>query len=816
MKNINFKEQVLPHLIAVIIFAMITVIFYNPLFFENKTLSQHDITQGIGGGQELREHRAETDEEALWTNSMFGGMPGYLINMRWDGNLVSYLEKIYTLGFGSSPAVTFTGFLSFYILLLVFGVRPYLAIAGALAYGLSSFHIISVAAGHIWKMRAISYMPLVLAGVHALYRNKTKKLYAVAILALAIALEIKSNHLQVTYYLLLMLVIYEINDLIYSIKNKEFKGLVKNRLYVLLAGLIAVGCNFGQLWATYEYGKYSTRGTSDLVAQEGSQRADDGLDKGYVFRWSSGKAESLMLMIPNIYGGSSTESLIADKDSNTMQALQRSNNPQAQQLARYASGYWGEQPGTSPIYAGAIVCFLFLLGMIVLDGRTKYWMLGGIVLSLMLSWGQNFTVFNDFMYNYFPLYNKFRAVTMVLVVALMLLPLVGFLALEKAFQSLWNKSFKKALIIALGGTAGLSLIFILIPSLFDFTKSIESQLPPWMLSAMIEDRKSLLQQDAFRTIAFILLMGGVLFLYLKGKISDLVGAAIVMILVLSDLWVVDKRYLNEDNYKRKTRNYGFSPSAADKKIDQDRGLHHRVLNLFGTWSEASTSYYHSSIGGYHGAKIKRYQELVDYCLDEQKNQVIGALQSGSSDFSTMTTLNMLNTRYIKFGEKAEQVLGNASAYGNAWMASSITKASNANEEIEGTCSIAIRGATVINTTEFPINSPENSNGVIQLTEYAPNKLVYEATVASDGIMIFSEIYYPKGWKAYINGEEAPIIRANYVLRALEVKAGQHDIVFEFKPSAYHVGNIVMMVASAGLILLLIGAGVIAWKDQDNG
>ncbi len=812
MKKINFKEQVLPHLIAILFFLIITVVFYSPLFFENKILSQHDVSMGLGGGQEAKAYREATGEQALWTNAMFSGMPAYLINMGWSGNLVKYIQTAITFGMTSTAQVTFLSLISFYILLLVYGVRPYLAIVGAVAFGLSSFNIISIGAGHIWKMRAIAYMPLVLAGVHLLFKNSGKKLFGMTILALGLTLEIQANHLQITYYLLLALLIYGISALIFASKENKLPDLLKNTGLVLVAGIIAIGCNLGQLWATYEYGKYSTRGASDL--EKTAESPKEGLDKDYVFRWSSGKAESLMLLIPNVYGGASSESLLADETSNTMRALRNARNPQeAQQLARYASGYWGEQPITSPIYAGAIVCFLFLLGMLILDSKTKYWMLAAITFSLMLSWGHNFAVFNDFMYDYFPMYNKFRAVTMVLVITLMLLPLLGLIALEKVLTMTWNKSLQKNLLIALGGTAGLSLIFIIIPGVFDFTKSMESQLPKWFSSAMAADRKSILRADAWRTIMFIVLALGVIYFTLKEKLSTTIGIALLFVLVTADMWNIDRRYLNNDNYQRKTRDKGFKASQADLKIKQDKALHYRVLNLAGTWNEANTSYFHSSIGGYHGAKMKRYQELIEYCLDNQKNEVINQLQSGSIDFSDITVLNMLNAKYIKFGDNAEQVVLNNSAVGNAWVSNKIVQVNSSTEEIEKVTALDDEKTTIINSHLFPISSNENVTGQVSLTSYAPNKLQYKADLGGDGLVVFSEIYYPKGWKAYIDGVEKEILRANYVMRALEVPSGSHEIVFEFEPKAYTVGNTVMYVASVLLLGMMLVTIVCSIKEK---
>ena len=385
----------------------------------------------------------------------------------------------------------------------------------------------------------------------------------------------------------------------------------------------------------------------------------------------------------------------------------------------------------------------------------------------------------------------------------MLLPLLAALGLNAVFDLKWNKQTKKYLLIALAGTAGLCLFLIAIPDVFEFKKSIESQLPPWLSSAMVQDRKGILQADAFRSLIFISLAGLMIFLYWKGKISALLGSGIMIALILLDLWFVDRRYLNDDNYKRKTRNSGFVASDADKRIQQDNDLHYRVLNLFGTWNEANTSYFHASIGGYHGAKMRRYQELIERCLDDQKNEVITKLQSGSRNFSELNVLNMLNMKYVKFGDKADQVLQNPFANGNAWVADSIVTVRNANEEIDQTCAVRVPGVVIIDESNFEVTNKNSANGIVQLTSYKPNMMEYDAVLDKNGIVVFSEIYYPKGWKAYIDGNETPILRANYVLRAIEVPEGSHNITFEFKPKAYHVGNAVMLATSLLLMLLIL-------------
>lgn len=808
MKQFNFKKDFLPHILAIGIFFLITLIYYQPLFFSNESISQNDVLQGYGGGQEAVEFRKETGEEALWVNSMFGGMPAYLINLYWSGDLLGYIQSVASLGLPTPAESTFLAFVCFYILLLVFRVRPYIAILGALAYGLNSFNIISVEAGHMWKVRAIAFMPLVLAGFHLLFRKDRNLVWGFVLTAVAIALEIRSNHFQITYYLVLLLLFYGINVLVAAIKSKDFKPFFQSTLLLLLAAIIAIGCNLGRLWATYEYTQYSTRGKSDLTQKAG----EAGLDRDYVFAWSSGKMESMTLLIPNFYGGASQQKL--DDDSNLAKALRQNGAPpdQVRQFTNNAGTYWGDQPFTSgPIYAGAIVCFLFVLGIILADNRTRYWLIGATVFSLMLAWGKNFETFNYLMYDYFPGYNKFRAVSMAISIALLTIPLLGFKGLEKLFQKEDAKAKIKPLLMAMAITGGIALLTVIFAGIGSFKGLIDDRmasLPAWFIEALREDREALMRSDALRSLIFILLAGAVLFFHTKRKISIPVALLILGGLILTDLWAVDKRYLNDENFTRSPRKNFFAATPADKKIDSDKDLHYRVLNLANPWNEARTSYHHSSVGGYHGAKLKRYQELIDNCLDTQKNALIESVQSGQADFSKFGVLNMLNTKYYTYGPEAGNVISNPANFGNAWLVNKVQKVNSADEEIAATCKLESKNTAIVDVSRFEVPANVTGSGNIELVEYKPNYLKYKANTSGNALAVFSEIYYPKGWISKIDGKEADIIRANYILRAVSLPQGEHIVEFEFRPNAYFVGNKIMMASSGFLILLIVAS--LAW------
>ena len=803
MKNIDFKKNILPHLIALIIFFVISVLFYSPLIFESKTLGLHDVQQGLGGGHEASEFRATTGEEALWTNSMFGGMPTYLINTRWGDTAMWYTVKVLGMGLPSPASLTLISMICFYLLLIIAGARSWIAILGAIGFGLSSFLMISIGAGHIWKIRAIAFAPLVIAGFYLLFEKKNL-LWGFILSALGLSLEIWSNHLQITYYLMLLLLIYGASMLYYAIKDKTYKELLINIGVALLAVLLAVAVNLDRLWSTYEYGKYSTRGKTELTVDNNA--VESGLDRSYVFHWSSGIAESFTLLVPYFYGGGSQESL--DEDSAVAKALQQQGASRAQirQTIETMPTYWGDQPGTGgPIYAGAIICFFFVLGIVLLSPRQKTWLILGTVFSLMLAWGSNFSSFNYLMYDVFPGYNKFRAVSMAITIALITMPFLGALGLEKLFSTGLNPKTQKQLLIAFGATGGLSLLLVIFAGMFSYEGAVDGQLPEWLISAIRADRQSLLRGDALRSFLLIAVSGGVIFLMLKEKLTTILGAGLLTLFMFFDHFVVDKRYLNSTNFTKNANRTFFAANNADKKIKKDQNTG-RVLNLLNPWNEARTSYHHQSIGGYHGAKLKRTQELIDYCLGNQVNEVINTLRGQSTDFSSLTIVNMLNTTHFSFGEEAANVVPNGNAFGNAWLVSSVQQVNNADEEIAATCNLQSQNTAIIDVSKFAINSTSYStDGSISLTEYLPNQLTYEVNVSGEqALAVFSEIYYAKGWTATIDGQEADILRANYVLRALEISSGKHTVTFTFKPDAYYIGSKVATASSIVLLLIVFG------------
>ena len=804
----DFKNKILPHIISIVVFVLVTVVFYSPIIFGNKILNQHDIVQGLGASQEIIDFRESTGEEALWTNSIFGGMPAYLINMKWSGDLMLQVHRLLSLWLPGPAGATLVACISFYILLLVFKVRPWIAMVGGIAYGLSSFNIISIEAGHMWKVLAIAYMPLVLAGVHLTVSRKY--ILGATLTALGLALELRSNHLQITYYLLLLLLIYGATQLIFAAKDGQMKSLMKSFVYLIVAASLALCCNLGKIWSVYEYGQYSTRGPSDLTSTS-SQSA--GLDQDYIFRWSNGILEPITLFIPEFYGGPSVSTLPAT--SNLGEAL--GDNGMApvqirQQLQQVAT-YWGKQPGVAgPSYAGAIVILLFILSYGVLDKKHLIWISVAVVLSIVLSWGHNFQSFNGFMVDYFPGYNKFRSVSMTMVIALMCIPLAAFVTLEQILKGLQDpssiKQLKKAGMI--GG--GILLVAILYSYMGDFNAPVDErlsgQVPLWYLEALREDRAGLLRADAIRSLILIALVLAALYYKAKDKLSTEILYGIIAILVLFDLWSVDKRYLQSDDFISSNRQSEVIPNAANQRIQQDTEPGFRVLSyLSNPWAEAQTSYFHNSVGGYHGAKMRRYQELIEACLDSQFRGVPQSLQSGNQQFAEFGIINMLNTRYFILGAEENGVIRNTNAYGSSWLVSSVISVNNADEELEQVCTLNTKSTAIIDGSRFQVSQQNfNNSGSINLDEYKPNYLRYRTDNPDKALAVFSEIYYPKGWVVTIDGEPAEMLRANYVLRAVEVPAGAHTVEFRFYPAAYQVGNKVMMASS--ILLLLVFAGSI--------
>lgn len=825
MKNIEFK-RLLPYLAAVVIFLVITVAYFSPLL-EGRRILQSDIVNFKGMSKEIVDFRAKTGQEPLWTNSMFGGMPAYHVSTRYTSNLVGYLDQLFSLGLPHPANLVFLYFIGFFILLLVMKVDPWLSIAGATAFAFSSYFFIIIDAGHNSKAHAIAYMAPVMAGI--ILTMKRKYLWGGLMTAVFLSLEIKATHPQITYYLAIIALLYGLFYLVQSIRLKELIPFFKS-VGVLVAALVfAVLTNITNLWATWEYGKYTIRGKSELTTDKGNRTS--GLDKDYATKWSYGIGETMTLLIPDFYGGSSSARI--STESKIAEAMKANGVPDGT-ISQFTSQpmpflYWGAQPFTSgPVYVGAIVIFLFVLGLIIVKGPVKWWLLASTVLSILLAWGHNLMPLTDFFLTYVPGYNKFRAVSMILVIAEFAIPLLGILALKEiSDQKQDQKPLFRGFQIALAITAGITLFFAVLPGMFlDFAGAGDRymqqqyQFPDWLMQAIRDERQRLLRIDAIRSFIFIILGGGLTWALLFNKIRKEYAFIALTVLLLADMFTVNKRYLGNDSFTSKSRvENPFEPSAADNQILQDKDPDFRVLNLTtDAFNDAGTSYYHKSIGGYHGAKLRRYQELIDHGIEPDIRTFAGSMSTDSTP-----VLNMLNTKYLILPDNDKQPVAypNPKALGNAWFVKSLQMVDNADAEINALKNFNPADVAIVNTSFSGIIKsfvPSRDSGdYIALDEYAANALSYHYTSGKDGLAVFSEIYYPKGWNAYVDGKITPHFRANYVLRAMILPAGSHKVLFRFEPSVYNVGEKISLISSIILIALVIVMAASAlrnsWKPQ---
>ena len=810
MNNISLKG-IIPYVTAIVIFIIISLVYLSPLL-EGKKLKQDDITRHKGMSKEVSDFREQTGEEALWTNSMFSGMPAYQISVRYKSNLVQYIDKIFRLGLPHPAGYVFLYMIGFFIMLIVLKVDPWLSIVGAIAFGFSSYFFIIIEAGHNSKAHAIGYMAPVLAGVILTYRGKY---IAGGILTmLFLALELKAGHPQISYYLFLLLLVFGIVKFVDTIKTKKYTPFAISTAIVIIAGLIAVLTNVTSLWATYEYGKYTIRGKSELTTNQ--ENKTSGLDKDYATQWSYGVNETWSLLVPNANGGSSRPIGLNENVLNKV-------DPQYKEYVANASQYFGNQPFTSgPVYAGALIIFLFIYGLFIVRGPIKWWLLAGTILSIMLAWGKNFMPLTEFFLDYFPGYNKFRAVSMTLVIAELTIPLMAILALDKVLTepSFINRKIEllkfkiNPLYLSVVLTAGVSLLFALVPDVFvNFISdqeiaSIAQQKnnSPEYAKQIVEyydnieiARRSILKTDAFRSFIFIILGVAAIWAFGKSKLKKNYTILIIGLLVLVDMWTVDKRYLNNDNFVSNSKiERPFSKSAVDEFILKDVDQNYRVLNLtVDPFADASTSYYHKSIGGYHGAKLRRYQELYDHQIKGKFN---------------MSVINMLNTKYIIQADenKRPSAYPNMGYLGNAWFVEEVQFVKNADEELAALDSFDPKKTAVVDERFSNIlkgfSLVSDSLAQIKLIDYKPNHLQYQTNTQKDQLAVFSEIYYDKGWNVYIDDVLVPHFRANYVLRAMVVPAGKHKIDFKFEPKVYVVGEKISFASSLLLILMVLGYG----------
>lgn len=812
MKKINFMADVLPHMIAVATFALITTFFFSPIFFDNKALNQHDINQFVGSSKTIVDHRKATGEESLWANNMFSGMPAYMISVQWSNQAVSIVKRIVSFSMPSLTSNVYFAFLCYYILLITLGVRPYLAIAGALAFGLSTYVIVGVTAGHNARIGAIAFMPLVMAGIHLAFSRKL--ILGFGLTTMAMALHLRENHLQITYYLMLIVLVYGLIRLIQAVREKQILNFGKTVGALLLAVVLGSATFFGQLWAISEYTAYSIRGKSELAKD--SETAASGLTKEYAFAYNYGILEPLTLLVPQFYGGSSANFFVQNQKSTSYQALVQSNDNQlANQLASYTSAYWGPQAyAAAPYYAGSIIIFLFVLGILFAPKEYVWWLVPLAALSIMLSWGESFKTFNYFMFDYFPGYNKFRSVNFALVIILFAMPLLGLLAVESIIKDGLNAKVKRKLVIAFGVVGGLCFLLWVFAGSFGFLRDVEADLPVWFKDALAEDRKALFKADAFRSFMFITITFLLIYFNFHKRISAAGFYAALVLLILIDLWVVNKRYLTESNYNRK-REATFTLNESDAVIQGDKS-YYRVYNLENPMAEARTSYFHKSAGGYHGAKLRRYQDFYDSCLAKQQNDLIRNLQQGQLDISGFSGFNMLNIRYLVFGPQRGNVLVNEGASGPAWFVRDVKTVNSPSEELSATCGIDVRTTAVVDGSKFKVPSYSwDSTATVTISDFSkPNYLKYESTSTSDGLVVFSEVFYP-GWNAFVDGKQVEIIRANYLLRALALPAGQHTIEFRFEPKPYITGNVITGVASWLTLFTFLGAVVWSLRKEKD-
>ena len=803
------------------VFAVISFVYFCPAVTEGRILSQHDSVAGIGAGQESKEYLERTGERTRWTNSIFGGMPTYQMAPSYDStDLLKGIENLYHLYLPTYVWYVFVMLLGFYILLRAFDFRAWMAALGAIIWAFSSYFFIIIAAGHIWKFITLAYIPPTIAGMVLCYRGKC--LAGGLLTAFFVALQIMSNHVQMTYYFLFVMLFMAIAYGVKAFQENALVNYAKRTGVLVVAGLLGVCVNLSNLYHTYEYSKESMRGKSELVKENSANQTDSGLERDYITQWSYGIGETFSLLVPNVKGGASVPLAANEK------AMEKAN-PMYGSIYSQLGQYWGEQPGTSgPVYVGAFVMFLFILGLFVVKTPMKWALLAATVLSILLSWGKNFMPFTDFFIDYVPMYNKFRAVSSILVIAEFTIPLLAMLALKEVVTTpAIIKERKKDFLISFGLTGGLALLFAVMPKVFfpQYVSSMEmnalqsipaDQLVP-LLANLEEVRMSLFTADAWRSFFIILVGAGLVWAYGMGKLKETVLIGALAVLCLVDMWDVNKRYLYDEQFvEKQVQTQGFQQTETDKMILEDQSLDYRVLNLASnTFNENNTAYWHKSVGGYHAAKLRRYQEMIEEHISGEMGGLFKAVADAGGDTekldaSEFPVLNMLNTKYFIFPLQGGQTvpLPNPYALGNAWFVDEVKYVGNANEEIEAIHGLEPSQVAVVDKKfESVVKSvPSDSTATIELVAYEPNYLKYEVNSEKGGTVVFSEIYYP-GWQSTVDGEEVPHGRADYILRAMNVPAGKHVVEFRFDPKSLHLTETIAFVA---LGLLALWAAVLVF------
>mgnify|MGYP001632189922 FL=1 len=820
-------KKFLPDLIAILAFIVISFIYFFPAITEDRILFQHDTVAGAGAGQEAKEYYERTGERTRWTNALFGGMPTYQMSPSYDSTEpLTFVQKVYHLFLPNYVWLTFIMMLGFYILLRAFGIPAWLAGLGGIIWGFSSYFFILIAAGHIWKFITLAYIPPTIAGIVLAYRKKY--LLGGIITALFMAMQILSNHVQMTYYFLFVILFMVGAFFEDAWRKKELPQFFKATGVLIVAGLIGVSINLSNLYHTYEYSKETMRGKSELKYEgAAAKQTSSGLNRDYITQWSYGIGETFSLLVPNVKGGASVPLSRSEK------AMEKAN-PMYSSLYSQLTQYFGDQPMTSgPVYVGAFVLMLFILGCFIVKGPMKWALLGATIFSILLSWGKNFMGLTDFFIDYIPMYNKFRAVSSILVIAEFTIPLLAILTLKEILtKPELLKEKLKYIYISFGLTGGLALLFAIAPRLFFPTyipgnemAALQNALPADQLSPIIanleEMRVHLFTSDAWRSF-FIVTIGTLLLLaYNAKKLKATWTVAAIALLCLGDMWSVNKRYLYDEQFIPKSEQTAtFRKTQTDELILQDPSLDYRVLNFAGnTFEENNTSYWHKSVGGYHAAKLRRYQEMIDHHIAKEMQAAYQEVataggQMDSVNAAKFPVLNMLNTKYFIFpaGQQGQTVpIENPYTFGNAWFIDKIQYVNNANEEIDTIGQVDLQQTAIVDS-KFKealkgVNEGyKDSLSTIRLTSYEPNQLVYETSSPQDGIVVFSEIYYP-GWTATIDGKPADIARADYILRAMNVPAGKHTIEMRFDPQSLHITE---GIAYGAMALLLVGVIILIW------
>ena len=831
-------KKILPDLIAILAFILISFAYFFPADIENRILFQHDMAAGAGAGQEAKEYYEQTGERTRWTNSIFGGMPTYQIAPSYDSaKPLQWVQKAYQLFLPNYVCLTFILMLGFYILLRAFGIPVWLAGLGGIMWAFSSYFFILISAGHIWKFITLAYVPPTLAGIVLAYRGKL--LAGGIVTAIFIALQVTSNHVQMSYYFLFVILFFVGAYFESAWRNKTLPQFFKASAVLVVAALIGVAANLSNLYHTYTYSKETMRGKSELVQTgDAAKQTSSGLDRDYITNWSYGIGETWTLLVPNFKGGSSSAPL-----SQSETAMGKAN-PMYSSLYNSFPQYFGDQPWTAgPVYVGAFVLFLFVLGCFIVKGPLKWALVGATFFSIVLAWGKNFMPLTDFFIDYVPMYNKFRAVSSILVVAEFTIPLLAIFALKRILEEpgVWKEN-KRAFGISLALTAGVALLLVVAPGSLSsgFVPAQEAQMlqnavdgqmiPASELSGILanlgEMRGALVSADALRSFIIICIGCALLWFYMAGKLRQSLTIAGITVLCLADMWTVNKRYLHDDQFvPRSIQTETFNKTPTDELILQDKSLDYRVLNFAAaTFDENNTAYWHKSVGGYHAAKLRRYQEMIDHHIKPEMQAAYGAVAAAggemdSVDAAKFRVLNMLNTKYFIFpsGKQGQTVpVLNPYAYGNAWFVDKVQYVDNANQEIEALNSIlptetAVVDARFKDVLKGATAGYQDSLSTICLTSYEPNRLVYETENAKDGIAVFSEIYYPDGWQVTIDGKPAKIARADYILRTMYVPAGKHTIEMRFDPTSLHVTEGIAYGALALLVIGVIAIVLIAKK-----